>query len=422
MFGSEIILTKKYILYKIGISTSSVEHFFIKNNVDYIIVLEEEYQLDEKYDYVVKSPSVPLHDKFIINCRRLNIKVISDLELFYLLYKDNYFVCVTGTNGKTSVINNIHQLLIKLGISHYYIGNMGNPIFDIASKEIKNKIILIECSSYMLESTFYFKPNIYIVTNLGNHHIEHHKTRKKYYNAKLKIIKRMRNGIIINQSNLKRVNLLVKNRKNEAFGLHIVKNHFEIDRYKFNINNLMKFPIFDIKNLLSSLLVVYKITEQNNINIDLYKIFDFLEELEKYPFRYEKIVDNNDYIIYNDSKSTNIEAGISALSEMNRKYDSYYLIIGGVDQNQNFAKLKKYLKKVKVLYVYGENKNRIYRLLKKYANIKRYDTVEEIVNDINENGNEKKVILYSPMSTSFDQFKNFEERGEYFNKLINCKL
>ena len=404
-------------------SLKSVERFFIKNKVNYLVIEKNDKVDLDKYDYLIKSPSISLYDSIIIECKKKKIKVISDLELFYLLYPNNYYVIVTGTNGKTSVINNLHNLLLFNNLEHYYIGNMGNPIFDVAGEVLYNKIILIECSSYMLETTNNFKPNIYTITNLSTHHIEHHKSKRLYYRSKLMIIKRMDKGILINPSNNIYVNN-IRNKKvyNVRFKSVLNDNHLILDKYKFNLENISKFSKFDITNLITSFIMFYYIYMEYKLNIDLYQTFEYLDKIKKYPFRFEKIVDNNDLVVINDSKSTNIDSGIKALIEMNEKYSNFYLIIGGKYLNQKFGKVKKYLNNVKCLYLYGENKNIIYNKLKSKVNIIMCNNLEEIIDDIFLYNNDKKIILFSPMSTSFDQFKSFEQRGEYFNQLINKKI
>ena len=144
---------KKYILDGLGISNRAIKDFFDKNNILYTVYddfnVNTEFNLSE-YDYLIKSPGIPLNQKLIVEAKKYGIPVISDLEFFYLLKPNQKYVSVTGSNGKTTITYFIHQFLNMLNITHHLAGNIGIPLFSIIEDVKENEVILIECSSFML--------------------------------------------------------------------------------------------------------------------------------------------------------------------------------------------------------------------------------------------------------------------------------
>ena len=178
-----------YLLYGLGIANSSVRKYFDENNISYK-VFEDGKTNYINYDdvlneinIIIKSPGILNESTLLQQAKKRKIQIITDIELFYNIVQPNFLICVSGSNGKTTVTKMLGNLLAdeEFQIS----GNIGLPLFDYTNHQSKKYIV--ECSSYMLEYTQLLKPNIYILLNIEKHHLDHHHTFVNYIKAKIKI-------------------------------------------------------------------------------------------------------------------------------------------------------------------------------------------------------------------------------------------
>lgn len=190
----ESILNKRYLLYGYGITNQAVKKFFDLHHIAYIIYLDDEKdglpfeKIFWQIDYVIKCPGIKFDTPFLKRCYELNIKVISDLELLYLLYKEYEYIIITGSNGKTTTSYLTYQMLDSSNLfQHGLGGNIGVPLFSLLLDQRVHRGIVIEASSFMLHNTYECKPKIYVLTNLIPHHLDYHKNVEDYYFVKLKL-------------------------------------------------------------------------------------------------------------------------------------------------------------------------------------------------------------------------------------------
>lgn len=347
--------------------------------------------------------------------------IISDLELFYILYPNSKIIGVTGTNGKTTTVLLIKTILDTLYKVHLG-GNIGIPLFDLMSEvNFENEIILIECSSYMLKDTYLFHPNIFLVTNIYPNHLDHHLNFKDYVEAKLKTIKRMKNNdILIYHHDLKDYQQITEFQGNKQ----------EVDDKNNRVLEIKNNDIFYQGHLLKylkgyhnfiNLKLALEVGKEFKINLD--SIIDNLVNFKAPSFRLEKIFDSDKVKIYNDSKSTNFLSLIRSLEFFKDDKSSIHLILGGLKRKEDWYELKNYLCNLKCVYVYGENRYAIKKVLdeNKQKNF-IFETLEETINVLQINNNETNIILFSPGAPSTDQYKNYIERGIKFNEYILKKV
>lgn len=426
-----------------GISNKSVEQYFLKESVNYQVYIDDNqktdfYQLLKNVDYVIKSPGIKMDEWLIIAAKSLSIKVITDLELFYLLKPNLFYIAVTGTNGKTTVVNFTHTLLEKSNYNHYVVGNIGVPIFSIMDKVTKDDIILVETSSYMLEGTEKFTPKIYTITNIYPHHLDHHDHFLDYYEAKVRIIDRMdSSNVVIYPRNSPSLSRRVQKAKvnsgsfaynDENATAYFAKGIVVLDKKSSFFGNQKNFSKCDQINILNSLMIMYYLSKLKDEPIFLNKWIEDTKYLTKYPYRCQEIYHEFNQIIYNDSKATNPFATLTSLQEVIYQYPNaeIILIAGGHLQEHNYQILKSVLRKVNQIYLYGENRFLIRASWNEPTILKKcflYENLEEVVNEVSKNRvYNNRVILFSPMSSSYDQFISFEERGKIFNELIKEKF
>lgn len=430
---------KKYILDGLGISNRAIKDFFDKNNILYMVYddfnVNTEFNLSE-YDYLIKSPGIPLNQKLIVEAKKYGIPVISDLEFFYLLKPNQKYVSVTGSNGKTTITYFIHQFLNMLNITHHLAGNIGIPLFSIIEDVKENELILIECSSFMLEAIDKFSPQVHIITNIYPHHLVHHQGFKQYLNAKMNPLKDKNDIVCIYPSNCKPVKSEVIKKAIESYSFSkepregdfwISKNLLTINEKTYYLKDLEQFSSIDQLNILVSLGAMDVIKRFYPNLICMESIVNKISSLKKYPYRQQVIIDTDDLLVINDSKATNYYATHTAIENLKEKHNDqseYKILIAGGEKQDYQKNSFKSLDYFDYIILYGENRKELYTLINKCQVTEICNGLEEVFRKILEiknriNNQKRLLILFSPMSASHDQYKSYVDRGEHFNKLIN---
>lgn len=405
----------KKLLLGYGISNQSIAKYFKDNNIQFDIYDDINKQNINIYNYdlIIKSNGIN-NDHHLLKLGLKNkIKIVSDLYLYYKFYnqcKDS--ILVTGSNGKTTVVS-ILEKCIKKGKS---IGNNGLPFFDYINQ---NYHYIIEASSFMLENCYkmHFKYNI--ITNLYCTHLEHHKTFSNYVKAKCHYLKYLKDDdyLIYNYDDLlvkkvcntyhcKKVSFSTYNKKATLF----IDNEFIYYQNEkvFSLKGLKLEGKHNYYNIMAALGVLL-----NNPNCKE-NAFQIISQFKTLDYRFQ-LIKKGKINIYNDSKSTNFNALNVSLNCFTNK--RILLIVGGKKRNDNYAVLNNSLKIIEKVYCFGENGLDFYNYFQK-QNIRCYLflTLEDVIKNLDLSNID--TILFSPASTSFDLYKNFEERGEHFNYLI----
>ena len=423
--NKNIFLGKKILIYGLGKSGVS-SYKFLKNKADlYLfddnekknIKLKSNLRLDTlkeiskiNFDKIIISPGINISKcKLSKTLKKNSSKIYTDLDIFYSFYK-NKSITVTGTNGKSTTAQILYEVLEDQKYDVRLIGNIGNPALS-EKKITKHTIFVIEASSYQLEYSQIFSSKYAAILNIAPDHIERHKNLKNYITAKFKLLVSQPNNAtaFINKNDP----LITKKIDNSNLKQKIIK----IDSKKSNkIYNQIKNEYFlssGNKENLSFVLKILKIFKLNN------KIL--LKTLNKFKglkYRQQIIFKNKNLTIINDSKSTSFASSENLLKNLNY----VYWILGGIPKKSDQFKLsKKHCKNFKA-YIFSKHHKEFKKNLKNKIIVKNLKDLKDILNeiflDIKKKKLEKNIILFSPAGASFDNFKNFEDRGLYFNKLI----
>lgn len=379
--------------------------------------------LDETFDYLIKNPGVPIDHKYVLKARELGIEVINEVEMAYrLMPKDVKLVGITGTNGKTTTTTLIYEMLKKDGRRAHLTGNIGYPLCSFLEKLEKDDVIVMETSCQQLENLYEFNPDIAIMTNLSEAHIDFLKTYDNYKRVKAKIFQNHTkdNIAILNIENddvldvTKNIKSTVKyfSSNKEINGAYIKDDAIYYYEEKIiDLSEIRLIGVHNYENIMAAIMVVKELGVSNESIVSLLKEFggvehriEFVKELEGRKF-------------YNDSKATNIKATQIALSSFKTPV---ILLLGGMERGQDFNELKDFMSSVRLIVTYGECKKRI----EEFANnmmidVKVVDFLENAVNVAYELSNEGDTILLSPAAASWDQYKCFEDRGNEFKKVVN---
>ncbi len=369
------------------------------------------------YDKILISPGINIYkNKKSIFFKKNSKKIITDLDLFFEINKNAKIISITGTNGKSTTCKIIEKILKDAKLKPKVVGNIGNPILN--SIKFKNVIYILEVSSYQLEYSKLIKSEHAAILNISPDHLERHKNLKNYIKIKSKIFEAQtkKDYLYINGENQhsKFIKKIFKSKKIKSKLILIKKSNFGLLFKK--INN----DYFNSQGNKENLLFSYKIAKNLKINEKL--IIKSLNNFKGLPHRQEKILSTKKVLCINDSKATSFDATLQSLSN----YDKIYWIVGGLPKLGDNFNLKKIKNKIVKAYVIGKHtfyfKNRIKNKIKFLISRNIKKAVDDIYNDLKRDDGEKSTILLSPAAASFDQFKNFEERGLYFKNIILKKF
>ena len=421
---SETFVNKKILIYGLGLSGNScLKYLYKKNNVKVFddnkylknienkkFFLDKKKILKNKFDYIILSPGIDIKKCALKNYLSKNLNsIITELDIFYLSYPNNIKVTITGTNGKSTSCQMLYNIFNLRKFDVRLVGNIGKP--PLKEKKIKKKtIFVIEASSYQISYNKYFKADFAAILNLNVDHLERHKNISKYAGAKVKLIRdQEKNKLSLVEKNNVIINKQIKKQKIKSKIIRLTYN--KVDYFKKKIHNKY---LLD-KNNLKNIHFVYEISKI--FKISDYIIFKSLNLFRGLKFRNQILVDKPRLKIINDSKSTSFSSTNGLLST----YENIYWIVGGMfKKGDKFVLKKKYHKNIKA-YIIGLNKK---KFIDQFKNKIKFEyskylkkAISNIKNDIKKDPNEK-TVLFSPAAASFDQFKNFEHRGNYFNSLI----
>jgi UDP-N-acetylmuramoylalanine--D-glutamate ligase len=391
------------------------------------------------FDWVVTSPGV--RDEKILNVLEKHAdKVIPEVELG-LHFFPNKVIGITGTNGKTTTGEFIHQLLSQLNINHVFCGNNGYPVCDLLMQQDKAlpEWLVVELSSFMLQWFKSARFTIGVVLNVSAHHVKDHAGSFDHYlNSKLNLARFTKPFLILNALDphlqefrrafqgqpiyFSRRNLQKFVNDNPKLQLTHVSKPDKIQIY----NGLVSPPTLEIPcpnlrlrgehnldNLIAALTVAYYVNPKHFAKeVDQLD----LQQLKPPKYRLQLVFDRDKIQIFNDAKSTNVMSVMSALRALE---GPMHLILGGYETHEDFHPLIPIIKqKVKSILLMGQSKERLNRVLGEVVDTYLVGSVEEALLLAYQKSRNGEQILFSPGFPSYDMFKNFEERGEVFNKFI----
>ncbi len=415
---------KKILIYGFGKSGISCFNFLKKNNECKIFDDNKKNippKLREKlininkissiyFDFIVLSPGIDIKKCTISDYLTKNrSKIISELDIFEISYPKINKITITGTNGKSTTSKLLYEVLKNNKRDVRLTGNIGYPIL-MEKKITSNTIFIIEASSYQLDYSKYFRSKYAVILNLNPDHLERHGTFKNYAKAKFKIVKSQnKKDYTFLDSKNKFLNELVK--KNRIKSKVIKINYLKYKKYFRQINNIY-FNNSSNKKNLSYVLAIAKI-----LKINLKKVINTAEKFKGLNYRQQIIYKSKRLLIINDSKSTSFSSTVPLLET----YENIHWILGGIAKKGDKFKLKKKNFSNIKAYVYGTDRNFLSNSLPNNIHCKSSSTLLNAIKNLKnsiKNDNKKKVVLFSPSAASFDQFKNFEERGAFFNNKI----
>lgn len=378
--------------------------------------------LDTSFDMVVKNPGIPYNNPVIKEALKQGLPVITEVEIATSVMKAP-LVTVTGSNGKTTTTSIIYDMLSqerKAGQA-LAIGNIGVPASQVALSVNEEDDVIMELSSFQLMGTPTMKPKISVITNLFSAHLDYHGSQAAYEDAKMNMIRNQSaEGIVIyNKDQAHLEELITSNTKAQLhpFSRKTFLKHgtsindgviYFNEEVVADVSDIFVQGLHNVENMLAAISVA-KLKGVSNTAIQT-----VLRHFHGVKHRMQFVTEFNERIFYNDSKATNIEATENALAGFN---EPVILLAGGLDRGNTFERLIPTLKHhVKTLITFGETADLLVEAgeAANITEIKKVKDVTEAVPLAYSMSQTGDVILLSPAAASWDQYANFEMRGDAY--------
>ena len=378
--------------------------------------------LDDTFDYLIKNPGIPIDHKYVLKARELNIEVINEAEMAYRLLPDDVtLIGITGTNGKTTTTTLTYEMIKASGKRVHLAGNIGYPLISFLDKLEANDIIVMEVSCQQLENMSEFKPHIALMTNLSVAHIDFLKSYENYKRVKLKLFKNQTQDdiailnieneeVMAGTKNIKAVTKYFSSKReiNGAYykdGALWYYGEKILDRDKFLLAGM-----HNVENALGAMMIA------KEVGVDNESIVKVLTTFKGVAHRLEFVDEIAGVKYYNDTEATNTKCTQIALNSFNC---DTILILGGLERGQDFHDLDNYIKNVRTIVGIGQCRDRV----KTYGeelniNTEIFETLSEAMKYIETIATSGEVVLLSPASASWDQYKQCEDRGDEFKEIV----
>lgn len=382
----------------------------------------------EGYDMMVLSPGVSPELDFICKAREQGVEIVGELEIAYRLGKGKY-VSITGTNGKTTTTTLVGEIFKESKRKTYVVGNIGVAVISVALKATEEDWLVTETSSFQLETTKEFKPEVSAILNLTEDHLNRHHTMENYGLAKAKVFENQDENqyLVINYDD-KLCYGLAKECKAKVIpfsrieelelgafvkdGTLVIKNE-NGDVIELCKTDELQIPgSHNVENALAAAAISYFSGIDRDSIVSVLKSFMGVE----HRIEYVATVDGIRFI--NDSKGTNPDSSIKAIEAMK---EGTILIAGGYDKGSEFDSLiDAFNGKIKYMMLLGKTANKIKETAERkgFVNSIICKDMRECVNKAYELAEEGDTVLLSPACASWDMYTCFEQRGEDFKECV----
>ncbi len=395
----------------------------IKSNIT-IIDNWDGTTLDD-YDLIIVSPGVPMALRGIQSAIGKGTEVISEIE-FASRFTDKKIIGITGTNGKTTTVTLLGQILNNAGKKAGVGGNIGTPFIQLVDHDSEYEMYLLELSSYQLEGIVSFKPWIAGLLNITDDHLDRYRDINDYADAKFRIFmnQSVDDYAVINaedkytvkgKKNIKaRPYCFTTSKKTRRGAYHKNGEIIYVDgsghKTTFKLNNPALIGIHNVQNTMVCVII------SKLLDIPDSTIQETIKSFKGLPHRIQFVADVNGVKYYDDSKATNVDAVVVALKTLS---SPVILIMGGRDKEGDYSPLFPLIKeKVKLLIVMGEAKERITKAFKDIVKIISVNSMESAVDKAFHYAERGDIVLLSPACSSFDMFIDYKQRGDVFQSLV----
>jgi UDP-N-acetylmuramoylalanine--D-glutamate ligase len=378
-------------------------------------------------DVLAPSPGIAIPGDVKSACAESKVQIAGEIEIAHRLVQGK-IVAVTGTDGKTTTASLIHHVLSSGGMTSHLVGNIGTPIIKLAGKTKPDHLLVIEASSYQLETVRLFRPMIAVLLNIAEDHLARHGDMRNYIRIKGRIFERQRkeDHAVLNFDDP--MCLQAYGQANSTINGFSLAGPIPGGAWRSGEDLLVDTPGGPAK--VAGIGELRLIGEHNQYNVlasilactlagcPLEAVAEAVKSFEPLPHRIEAVSEIDGVLWVNDSKATNIHSAISALKVFNRPV---ILLLGGYDKGLDLSELIPYIqRRARHVVLLGDTRNRFRKALREaeFTDITVRKTLPEACAAADNIAKPGDVVLLSPGSSSFDQFRDYIERGEAFRKWV----
>jgi len=381
-----------------------------------------------RQDLIVVSPGVPLDTPELVQVRNFGLPIIGELELAARFLKGKT-LAITGSNGKTTTTTLVGDILIAAGLPTLVAGNIGVPVIGLIDESTNDTWTVLEVSSFQLESTEQFHPQIAVILNITPDHLDRHGTFENYALAKERIFaaQNQNDFVVLNAENARAAAAASRSTaKVYWFSLeHPVPQGAWAEGGHILFRNAKDAPIETIMPLsgiplkgehnVENVLAAVAASRLAGAPVDV--IRRAVENFKAVEHRLEYVATINCVDFYNDSKATNVDATAKAIAAFS---GGIHLILGGKDKNSDYTQLSDLLRaRVRAVYTIGSAAEKIESQLRGVVSIHSCETLERAVSTAGAAAHAGDIVLLAPACSSFDQFESYEHRGRIFKELVH---
>jgi UDP-N-acetylmuramoylalanine--D-glutamate ligase len=375
-------------------------------------------------DLIVVSPGIPLDAPALVQARALGGSVIGEIELAARFLRGP-IVAITGSNGKTTTTTLTGEIMTAGGFPALVGGNIGTPAIALAERATAESVIVLEVSSFQLETIHSFRPKVAVILNITPDHLDRHRTFEAYVDAKARILENQQGAdlavlhaddstCVAMAARTKAQVFWFSRRKEVQQGAWVLDGNilFRDGAQQREIMLVSEIPLKGAHNLEN---VLAAVCAGALMGCAPEKIRQAVREFKAVEHRLEYVATIRGVDYYNDSKATNVDATIKALESFPT---NIHLILGGKDKGSDYSLLNHLLRqRVKRVYTIGAAAAKIESQIKE-VEVVHADTLENALRKANAVAEPGDVVLLAPACASFDQFKNYEQRGQVFKDMV----
>jgi UDP-N-acetylmuramoylalanine--D-glutamate ligase len=375
-------------------------------------------------DLIVVSPGVPVDAPPLVQARALGATVIGEIELA-ARFLPGPMIAITGSNGKTTTTTLVGEIMTAAGLPTLVGGNIGTPAISLADWACPDSVVVLEVSSFQLETIQTFHPKVAVVLNVTPDHLDRHRTFDSYVDAKARIFENQRSEdfSIFNADDETCVAMAARSKaqvfwfsrqKEIEQGVWVRDGNivFRNGAQQHEVLQVSEIPLKGAHNLEN---VLAAVCAGSLMGCAPKRIRQAVTAFKAVEHRLEFVATIRGVEYYNDSKATNVDATIKAIESFPA---NIHLILGGKDKGSDYSVLNDLLRqRVKRVYTIGAAAEKIESQIKN-VEVVRAETLENALRKANAVAEAGDVVLLAPACASFDQFKNYEHRGQLFKEIV----
>ncbi|MEC8444020.1 MAG: UDP-N-acetylmuramoyl-L-alanine--D-glutamate ligase [Pseudomonadota bacterium] len=380
----------------------------------------------EAHTELLVSPGIDTNTPYFHHARELGCVVSGDIQLFHE-YCDRPVIAITGSNGKSTVTTLVAELLKAAGLKAHACGNIGVPALDLLTASTPADIYVLELSSFQLETTRDLSATVASILNISPDHMDRYQKMPAYERAKQRIFQGAK-AVVVNADDDHTLPVFDQAAKALSFSVTRMDTDYHVQQDEqgswlmrgqqrlLNTRELKIQGLHNVANVLAALAMV------EAAGVDIKKTLTALTSFTGLPHRCQWIADVNGVAYFNDSKGTNVGSTVAAIHGLSATgQGKLWLLAGGEGKGQAFAELADACDGTLAgAYLFGADRDVIASDLSKVVPCQQTSTLDEALAQVAQVAQSGDMVLFSPACASFDQFKNYVQRGEYFCQLVEA--